>query len=202
MKAYTYSIYHITSKRYYYGVRKSTYFDLGTQYFSSSKLVARLIEEHGLNEFVFKLRRKFESYEEARYHETKFLQRIKAVKNPKMLNQAISAKHVPSKDSESEKIRRAKISSTMKKLWNDDEYRANQNFICKDPIEVSARGMKGALQRAQNYKLGIRTRKLRVKKPYKDIILSKGDLTKTVKANQVPQYRKSGWERLDRQEAL
>lgn len=197
MQAFTYSIYVISIDKYYYGVRKSPTFDVGIKYFSSSKLVKRLLLENHISDFVFRIRRKFNSYEEARYHETKFLQRIRAVKNPKMLNQAISAKHVPSKDSESEKLRRSKISNTMKKLWNDDNYSANQNFICKDPIELSLRGKMGALQRAKNYELGITKRKPKIKKPYKDVIVVKNGVNKIIKANQVPQYRKSGWERLN-----
>lgn len=195
MQAYTYTIYHKVSNQYYYGVRKSSTFDLGVNYFSSSKLVKRLLSESPLDQFEFKLRRKFNSYSEARCHETRFLQRINAVKNKKMLNQAISAAHVPTKDSMSEKQRHSNISTTMKKLWQDPEYRKNSGFIISDPVEASRRGRVGNAARIAGYKSGRISRKEKLPVVYQDVTLTKNGAFKIVKANQVPAYRKYGWER-------
>ena len=94
MKAYTYSIIHKPTKNIYYGVRKSEEKDIGNTYFSSSKLMRRLIKEQGKENFLFKVRKIFDSYEKAREHETKLLQRVNAVTNEKFFNQAISSPRV------------------------------------------------------------------------------------------------------------
>lgn len=193
MQAYTYSIYHKVSNRYYYGVRKSTVFDVGVVYFSSSKLVKRMLAEGPPTDFVFKLRRKFDSYEQARLHETKLLQRINAVSNPKMLNQAVSSSRIPSKDSTSEQARRANISARMTALWATPGYRASNSFVTLDAAEASRRGKLGSAKRIEGYASGRIARKERKKPIYKDVTITRGDETKTVKANQVPQYQKFGW---------
>ena len=155
MRAYTYSIKHIPTNTIYYGVRKSPTFDLGRTYFSSSKLVKRMINEDGLENFEFKQRRKFESYEEARLHETKILKRINAVINKRMLNPAVSSPKVCSKDGVSEKQRRKSISESMKTLWKNKEYRKNQSFNKLTKEERSKRGRNGAFKRAENIKNGL-----------------------------------------------
>lgn len=200
MEAYTYTIKHKPSGRYYYGVRKSTIFDLGKNYLSSSKLVKRLIFEDGVDQFEFKLRKKFESYEQARLHESKVLSRLKVPRNPSMLNQAISSPRVCSNDVVSEQNRRASISKAMKELWKDPSYRAKFTEISKE--EKLARGRPGAIKRAENYRTGKTSRKQRsprkakpYKQVYKQVTIVKGEMKKVVFSNQVPAYSKYGWSR-------
>lgn len=86
---YTYSIKFLVTGQYYYGVKysegcKPT--DLGSKYLSSSKVVLALIKEHGIEEFEFTVRKIFNSADEAKAHETKFLKRVNARANPKFLN--------------------------------------------------------------------------------------------------------------------
>ena len=195
MKAYTYTIQHLPTKKIYYGVRKSTTIDIGTTYFSSSKLIKQMLQSEPTENFKFKVRKQFSSYEEARLHETKVLSRIQAVTNPMVLNQAVSSPRVCSKNPTAEVQRRNSISKTMKQLWNDPTYRDAQSFNKLSSEEQSIRGKAGALKRAANYASGKIPRKPKKFKSYKDVILSRDGILKTVKANQVPSYAKSGWAR-------
>ena len=196
MKAYTYTIQHLPTNKIYYGVRKSTTVDIGTTYFSSSKLVKQLLQAEPIENFKFKVRQKFSSYEEARLHETKVLSRIKAVTNPMVLNQAVSSPRLCSKNPTAEIQRRNSISKAMKQLWSDPVYKDSQSFNKLSPKEQSVRGKAGALKRAANYASGKTPRKPKKAPSYKDVILVKDSMLKTVKSNQVPAYAKSGWIRV------
>ena len=196
MKAYTYSIHHLPTNKIYYGVRKSTTVDIGTTYFSSSKLVKQMLRAESIENFKFKVRKKFSSYEEARLHETRVLSRIKAVTNPMMLNQAVSSPRLCSKNPTAELQRRASISKAMKQLWSNPAYKDAQLFNKLSSEEQSARGKAGALKRAENYASGKTPHKPKKAKSYKDVVLVKDDILKTVKSNQVPAYAKSGWKRI------
>ena len=195
MNAYTYSIKHLPTNKIYYGVRKSTIVDLGTKYFSSSKIIKQMLKIESIENFEFKVRKKFESYGEARLHETKVLSRIKAVTNPMVLNQAVSSPRICSKNPIAELQRRKSISKAMTNLWKDPAYKDEHSFINISTEEQSIRGKKGALKRAENYASGKTQRKDKRIPLYKDVILVKNNVLKTVKANQVPAYAKSGWKR-------
>ena len=196
MKAYTYTIQHLSTNKIYYGVRKSTTVDIGTTYFSSSKLIKQMLQAEPIENFKFTVRRTFLSYEEARLHETKMLSRIKAVSNPMVLNQAVSSPRLCSKNPTAELQRRDSISKAMKQLWSDPTYKDAQSFNKLSSEEQSIRGKAGALKRAANYASGKTLRKPKKAKSYKDVILTKDGILKTVKANQVPAYVKSGWIRV------
>ena len=195
MKAYTYTIQHLPTKKIYYGVRKSTTIDIGTTYFSSSKLLKQMLQSEPKENFEFKVRKKFLSYEEARLHETKVLSRIKAVANPMMLNQAVSSPRLCSKNPAAEIQRKESISKAMKRLWSDPTYKNAQLFNKLSSEERSIRGKAGALKRTANYASGKILRKSKTSKSYKDVVLLRDGIYKTVKANQVPAYAKSGWTR-------
>lgn len=197
MIAYSYTAKHIPSGRFYYGVRKSESFDIGIIYFTSSKLVKSLIEKDGITSFEFKIRRTFNSYEAARFHETKILKRIKAVSNIKMLNQAITGARVPSKDSNSESIRRKKISDSMKIIWKTEQYRSKQPKFSKE--EMSRLGKLGAAKRQSNKVIengGIipEKKKKQWPKTYKDVQIIRNGIIKTIKQNQTSVYKSCGWE--------
>lgn len=187
MEAYTYSIKHITSDTIYYGVRKSSVFDLGHTYLSSSRLVKRLINEHGMENFEFKIRRVFETYEQARLHETKILKRINAVSNPKVLNQAISAPRLCSKDPIAEKQRRESISKSMM---------GNQNFPKLSSEEYSRRGKLGAKKRAENIKSGKTVIKRKSSEFISKWIVEKEGKEKTINPSAVPAYLKCGYQKI------
>lgn len=80
----------------YYGSRtgkKSHPADLWNRYFSSSKIVKKLIKEHGKDSFEYEIRKTFETKEEALEYEHRFLKRVNAKKNPKFLNKTNGAKN-------------------------------------------------------------------------------------------------------------
>jgi hypothetical protein len=195
MKAYTYSITHIPSGKIYYGVRKSAYFDLGVEYFSSSKLVKRLIVEEGVSNFVFTLRKSFNSYEDARVHETKMLKRLNVPNNPRLFNQAISSPRVCNKDHSSEQDRRKAISASMRKLWQTPEYKSKSPFNKISTEERAIRGRAGSLGRAKKYQSGELKYKPKSPKKYSTVKITRNGVSKIVTRNQVPAYAKCGWVR-------
>lgn len=191
MNAYTYTIHHLASGAFYYGCRKNQEFDLGTKYFSSSKLIRRMIKEQGVDAFRFRIRKRFETYNEARFWETKLLRRVKAVSNRNCLNQAISSAKVPSKDSESEKQRRESISTTMKARWQESEFRANRPPLPKDHYRRI-----GELGRKSRFPEGY-VKKKKKNPPgrvFKLITISKNGNSKQITQNQLSAYRKYGWD--------
>jgi len=195
MQAYTYTIRHLPSNKIYYGVRKSSTFDLGTKYFSSSKLVKLMINAEPIENFQFKIRKTFANYSEARLHETKVLLRINAVANNMVLNQAISAPRLCAKNPTAELQRRESISQKMKQLWADPEYKMKQGFNKLTTEERSTRGKAGAAIRAANYAKKPKSAKTKRLPVGKEVLIEKNGITKTVKANQVPAYKKYGWSR-------
>jgi len=193
MEAYTYTIKHIPTNTIYYGVRKSTNFDLGIRYFSSSNHVKRMIEIEPIENFQFRLRRQFNSYHEALLHEHRLLQRVKAVSNPRFLNRAISSPTTPMNGSPEEERRRENIRQSMLELWKDSNYKNNHPWSKIDKEEASRRGRNGALKRAENYKN--KEKKKRTPK-YGTVLIHKNGKQKVVKSNFVPAYKKCGWERV------
>lgn len=86
---FTYLITHIPSGKRYYGVRyrKGCHpSEIGTKYFSSSKIIKKMIAEEGLSNFKFEVRRTFDTAEAARKWEHKVLTRLKVGKNDDWFN--------------------------------------------------------------------------------------------------------------------
>lgn len=78
---FTYSIYHKSSDRWYYGVKYADQCkpsDLGVNYFSSSPVVKDLIKEFGINDFIFKVRKIFKDKKKAIDWESRFLLKIRS----------------------------------------------------------------------------------------------------------------------------
>lgn len=87
---FTYLIYCTATDQYYYGSRygKGCHpSSLWNTYFTSSKVVKQLILEHGKDAFKVSIRRIFDTPEEARKWETRFLTRVKAAQSDKWINQ-------------------------------------------------------------------------------------------------------------------
>lgn len=183
MKAYSYTVKHNLTGKLYYGIRKSNTFDLFNQYFTSSKIVKLLILQEGKDAFTIKLRKKFDSYENARLHESKLLSRLKVPNNPKLFNQAVSAPRLPNQDHESESRRRSKISKTMKeKVWRDPEYYKNQVKTHQAHLYPKQLKLNLIFHRG--------------KQKYRNIQIIKNGKIKTIPQNFYPQYKKYNWVRL------
>jgi len=89
MKPFSYVLTHKPSGKRYYGIRISKNADpsqLWISYFSSSKIIKKMIEDEGKEVFSYQVRRVFETREGALRWETKFLTKIKAKDNPLWLN--------------------------------------------------------------------------------------------------------------------
>lgn len=88
-KPYTYIISHKPSGVKYYGVqygKKAHPNNLGVTYFSSSKFLKKLIEEEGIDNFEFSVRKIFTDKKSAVTWERKFLERIDAKSSPMWFN--------------------------------------------------------------------------------------------------------------------
>ena len=87
---FTYILHYLPTNQYYYGSRYAKGChpsQLWTTYYTSSKKIKQLISEHGTDVFRAKITRTFNTKEEARVWEHKFLKKVKASNNPKWLNQ-------------------------------------------------------------------------------------------------------------------
>lgn len=87
---YTYRIFHIPTKMWYYGVKFSKNChpdDFWVTYYTSSKLVKALIEHFGKDSFIIKRIKKFSTKSEAVRWEQMFLTRINAASREDWLNQ-------------------------------------------------------------------------------------------------------------------
>lgn len=86
---YTYVLTHLPTGRRYYGVRVvkgCSPSDLWASYYSSSKVVKRLIAEDGYSSFAFEVRKVFKTRTEAQKWEHKVLRRLKAAQSDRWLN--------------------------------------------------------------------------------------------------------------------
>ena len=95
VRPYTYVIRFVPTGQVYYGMRSANrvpaHEDLWCHYFTTSKIVKRLIKEYGKENFLFEVRRVFNTHDEASSWEKKVLTRMKVLKNPKIwLNQSIA----------------------------------------------------------------------------------------------------------------
>lgn len=87
---FTYLLKFKPTGQYYYGSRYSKHChpsQLWTTYYTSSKVIKQLIKEHGVDSFEVKITKIFDDKYEARMWEHRLLEKVKASKNPKWLNQ-------------------------------------------------------------------------------------------------------------------
>jgi hypothetical protein len=97
MVAYVYSIRFKITNQWYVGCRyakhltdKTVSQDLWIQYFTSSKLVKSLIKAYGYDSFEPKIRKIFDSPEQAKTYEARLLKKVNARIHPAFLNQCNS----------------------------------------------------------------------------------------------------------------
>lgn len=87
---FTYIITFLPTGQKYYGVRTKRGChptQLWNSYFTSSKVVHQLIEQHGCDAFEVEIRKTFSTKEQALLWEHRFLKKVNAARNPKFLNQ-------------------------------------------------------------------------------------------------------------------
>ncbi len=105
-KPYTYLIKFKPTGQYYYGSRVKNVKlnrlpadDLMVKYFTSSDYIQNLINEFGLENFEWEVRREFDSIKEASEWETKVLKRCKVLESDKWLNRNIAGYIPPTVES-------------------------------------------------------------------------------------------------------
>ena len=133
---YTYCLYHIPTKKKYYGVRLSPQDipekDLWIIYFSSSELVNNLIHEYGKDSFTYEIRKIFDDKDAAYQWEQKVLQRLDAARSANWLNQGYGKnwyRKGPMAESHKENIRNSKLGKKrgpQPKEWTDKIAAANR----------------------------------------------------------------------------
>jgi hypothetical protein len=132
-KPYTYAIGWSKFGVWYYGVRyskKSYVGDIWKSYFTSSLIVKNFVRNNG-NPDIIKIVKVFDSIEMACIHESKFLRRVKANTNPKLLN-AHCAPAIPFKQFEKNCMHFPKVvekMATTKKKNGLIAFVRNKNFI-------------------------------------------------------------------------
>ncbi len=111
----------------YYGVRyaKTAHpTQLWTTYFTSSKIIRSLVEEHGADAFEAKVRRTFSNRDSAILWESRVLRKLDASHNPLWFNQVNGDANFAS-ISEWSAEARAKYSERRKGITFSDEHKAN-----------------------------------------------------------------------------
>lgn len=86
---YTYLLTFKKTGQYYYGCRYANGChpdDLFKTYFTSSKIVKKLIKIYGVESFDYQIRKTFDNKKSCIYWEQKFLRKVRVLKNDKFLN--------------------------------------------------------------------------------------------------------------------
>lgn len=121
---------------------------LWTTYFTSSKKIKELIKENGIDSFDFEIRKTFETREDAREWENRFLTKVRAAQSDLWLNQHNGAKKffcrghrglVGHKQSEETKLKRRLSNLGKKRPMFTQEHREKLSVAAKNrkwPIEV------------------------------------------------------------------
>jgi hypothetical protein len=94
---YTYLLKFLPTNQVYYGVRYKEGChpaELFITYFSSSNIIKRLINDHGISAFEFEIRQMFNTKKSARDWEQRVLTKIGAASNPRFLNQSNNMKGI------------------------------------------------------------------------------------------------------------
>lgn len=94
---YTYVLKFIPTGQLYYGVRFREHChpsELLVTYFSSSKIIKRLIQDNGVASFELQIRQTFINKKLARDWEQRFLLKVNAARNPRFINQSNNMKGI------------------------------------------------------------------------------------------------------------
>lgn len=127
---FSYHLYHPITKKHYYGIKYSKGChpdDLWTKYFSSSKIVKKLIQDYGIDSFTFEVRKIFKTPKEALLWENKFLTKINAAKNPNWLNRHNGGKKFRSPLTQTE-IQKIIVSKRFKNVPKSEEQKRKMSI--------------------------------------------------------------------------
>lgn len=139
--AYVYKITFLPTDQYYIGYRGSknaTPDDLLATYFTSSKVVARLIKEHGVDKFAKEILAEFNTGVEAYEYEQQLLREHDVEANTQMLNKRLTSCALDTFKYHTEKTR-AQMSESRRLLWEDPEYRDSVSDAVRQSWQDPAR---------------------------------------------------------------
>lgn len=140
--AYVYKITFLPTDQYYIGYRGSrnaTPSDLLETYFTSSKVVARLIKEHGVDKFAKEILAEFATGAEAYEYEQQLLREHDVESNTQMLNKRLTSCALDTFKYHTDKTR-AQMSESRRQLWTDAEYKEKVSAAVKNSWQDPARG--------------------------------------------------------------
>jgi len=141
--AYVYKITFKPTNQYYIGYRgskKATPNDLLETYFTSSKVIARLIKEYGLDNFTKEILAEFDTGTEAYEYEQQLLRDHEVESNTQMLNKRLTSCALDTFKYHTDKTR-AQMSESRKQLWADAEYRKKVSASVKNSWQDPARAL-------------------------------------------------------------
>lgn len=124
--AYVYKLTFIPTNQYYIGYRgskTSNPMDLLTTYFTSSKVVKKLISEYGVENFKKEILAEFESGLDAYEYEQKLLVEHNVECNIQMLNKRLTSFSLGAFKNHTAKTKE-KMRKSRKSLWGDENYRS------------------------------------------------------------------------------
>lgn len=139
--AYVYKITFLPTDQYYIGYRGSknaTPSDLLATYFTSSKVVARLIKEHGVDKFAKEILAEFATGAEAYEYEQQLLREHDVESNTQMLNKRLTSCALDAFKKHTEKSR-AQMSRSRQILWEDPKYRDSVSSAVRESWQDPAR---------------------------------------------------------------
>lgn len=152
--AYVYKVTNKVTGQFYFGSRTNNVAkgrfpedDLWKHYFTSSKMVKALIDEHGIDSFVTEILYRDENYEKCFWEEQKLIYESKD--NPQRLNKAYvnpdSGKHVLTtfnETTEQKNTRAQKISATKKGKFNSNgHYGLRHTDETKEKMKATRRAL-------------------------------------------------------------
>jgi hypothetical protein len=142
---FSYYLYHIPTGKKYYGIRhgkKANPETLWKTYFSSSKIVKKLIQEYGIDSFKVEVRKIFDSPQETILWEHKVLRRLYAASRDDWINRHNGGKKFrgPEKHSDKTKQRIAnKLTGTQRSSETIEKYKKSSAIREKKKKEIGWR---------------------------------------------------------------
>ncbi len=131
---YSYFLYHKPTGLKYYGIKhaKNCHPDqFWKTYFSSSSIVKQLIKEHGVDSFLYSVRKTFTDSKSALLWEHKVLRRLNAAQRADWINRHNGGSKFRSPDSHSEKTK-TQIGSKIKGIKRSEETKSKIRAKAKE----------------------------------------------------------------------
>lgn len=140
---YTYLVYCVPIDKYYYGVRVAAKVipteDLWVKYFTSSKVIKRLREEHGDGAFKVEIRKTFNDANDAIRWEHKVLRRMRVVNDDRWINKSVFNTYSMDKNGGYTQViadtTKTKMSESHKKYTKMRDPDGNIRFVLKEDRE-------------------------------------------------------------------